>query len=170
MINAVSEMDGPVQRRNRRKYADYALQLHALSERPEFLGKAWGWPDIAAMLGISVSTAQHLVQWMRKNYTEQYWTVGTYKTDYLTIPTKQARVALDGMLNQQLHLITRLQTMVQGCETLAKIDPDRAWQIVMEANARHFRNMLGLENEFRELLVMRAEGLGWSQEPEPALV
>src|SRR6185437_9033032 len=98
--------------RNRRNYEQMARELHTITDRPENRDKHWDWVSIGVALGISAGTAQHLVQWMRKYYTETYWTVGTYKSDYMTMPTKAARDAMDGMLNQQRHLITRLETMV----------------------------------------------------------
>lgn len=147
--------------RQRRRFAQLAVELHNISQRPENENKRWNWSSIAVALRISAPTAQHLVQWMRKHYTELYWTVGIYASDYMTVPTRQARVALDGMLNQQRHLITRIETMKQGCETLASIDPDPSWRSLMEANAGHFTAMLNLERDFTELLVSRAHSLGW---------
>lgn len=154
-------MSEHAEQRRRRRYAELAVELHEISVRPQNRGRKWDWMDIGLALGISAPSAQRLVRWMRKNYTEQYWTVGIYKSDYLVVPTVQGRVALDGMLNQQMHLITRLSTMVQSCMTLANIDPDPAWSHFMELNVDHFTSMLRLEKDFSELLVTRADALGW---------
>lgn len=152
--------------RKRRQYAELAVELHKLAEHPRNQGMKWTWITIGTALGINAANAQRLVQWMRKHYIEMYWTVGIYETrdqhgNYQTEATNQARVALDGMLNQQRHLVTRLETMKQGCETLARLDPDPDWKHLMELNAMHFTGMLGSETVFQELLIQRANALGW---------
>jgi hypothetical protein len=148
--------------RKRRNYEELANELHVISERPENGDRKWDWVDIGVALGISAPTAQRLVQWMRQHYTDQYWMVGISKTDYMTMPTRLARLALDGMLNQQLHIVTRLQTMQMGCATLARVDPTPEWQALMELYEEHCKTMLTVQRNFREVLVTRAERLGWA--------
>lgn len=148
-------------RRQRRKYVDLADQLQSVSGRPEYAGRKWTWIDIAVALNVTTSTAHNLILWMRKNYTEMYWTVGTFATEYKSEPTRLVSTALAGMLNQQAHIVSRMQTMARSWETLARIDPDESWRALATDNAEHFRSILVQERTFRDLLDRKARDLGW---------
>jgi hypothetical protein len=139
--------------RKRRGFAELADELALIADRPENRDRQWDWLSIGLALGINATTAQHLVYWMRKNYAKEYWTVGTARSDYMIVPTKSFREALDGILNQQRHLITRLQSMQASAATLAAIDPSPEWSALAARTEKYYMRRIGDEQEFREVLV-----------------
>ena len=139
--------------RKRRSFADMAAELHAIADRPKNQDIKWDWVKIGAALEVNARTAQQLVQWMRREYAELYWTVGTINSDYKTMATNSFRDALDGILDQQGHLITRLKTMQRSAATLATLDPDEKWRKLAARTAKHYDRRVGDEEELREVLL-----------------
>lgn len=139
-------------KRKRRNFSELAEELDRIADRPENDGKRWEWYDIGLALGVSAPTAQHLVQWMRRNWVTSYWTVAA-GTNYTVAPTKSLKAALAGILSQQKHLITRLETLQKSAATLATVDPDLSWAKLAARMAKHYERRLGDEREFRETLM-----------------
>lgn len=121
-----------------KSYPELAAKLNQLIERPEFAGRKWDWADIGIVLEISSPKAQGLVRWMRQNTTDVLWTVGTINTDYMVMPTKSRRDALDGLLNQMRHHYTRTVSMARAFEVLGKVDPDPTASRVSARQSRFF--------------------------------
>jgi hypothetical protein len=142
--------------RKRRNFTELARDLDLIAVRPNNQDIKWTWDTIGAALNISAPTAQHLVQWMRRNWVASYWTIATAGSDYSVVQTKSFRVALDGILGQQRHLITRLQTLQASAATLATIDPDPLWAALAARTAGHYRRRLEDEEEFQRTLIAAA--------------
>lgn len=141
-------------KKERESYPELAARLNQLIERPQFAGKKWDWASIGTVLDIPAPAAQRLVGWMRHNTDDILWTVGTLNTDYMIMPTKSRRDALDGILNQMRHHHTRTIGLARAFEVLGRIDPD---PVGSRVSARQSRVFYRLSEDIKDQIEMILE-------------
>lgn len=116
-----------------------AHELVEQVQRPEHAGQTWNWVKIGLQLEVSAPVAKQVVYWLRMNNTEFWWTIGTVRSEYETMPVRSTREAFAGLLNQLLHLETRLRSQGAAWACLAKVDPDPRWAGIAEREARWYQ-------------------------------
>lgn len=112
-----------------KKIIDAAGALTRLTKDPAYAGTKWTWYEIGDVLGLKIREAHQVIYYLRENAVDvgELWTVGTSSSGWLIEPTGTAMVALDGLLNQQFHLCSRLEAQAVAWEVLAIADPDPKW-------------------------------------------
>lgn len=137
------------------RVADQAETLLRLVNDPRFAGQTWTWDKIGSVLGLNIRQARAVIEYIRREATEMYWTVGTYGSGYETVPTQSMRVAWPGLYNQLKHYMTRFKSLAHAFDVLSRIDPDpqlsamagreaRYWQAQVVATQDRIDNMLAL--------------------------
>jgi hypothetical protein len=115
-----------------------AATLMRLIDDPEFAGQTWTWDKIGGALGLNIRQAREVIYHIRRTATDLVWTVGTFGSDYESMPTTSSREAWPGLLNQLLHLKTRLATMHHTWEVLSRVDPEPRYARAAGREARAY--------------------------------
>lgn len=127
-----------------------ADRLNGLIQRPEYRGQTWTWHKVAVALQIPVGRSHGLIQWMRRNTTGVVWTVGTYETDYVFMPTTDLLEAAPGIINQWKQARTRDKTMRKMLETLSVVDPDPRQARLASRGVRYVTRIMEAREDFIE--------------------
>ena len=101
-----------------------AATLSRLIEDERFAGRRWNWVTIGQVLGCNQAEAREVITYLRRNATDVVWTVGTFSTSWEVMPTQSVRDAVDGMVNQYRHMLTRIRSAQHTAEVLSIVDPD----------------------------------------------
>lgn len=119
-----------------KKVRDAAATLITLVDNPKYAGTQWTWDDIGHLLGLNQAQSRKVIYYLREHHDDFVWTVGTYSTDYKSMPTTSSIDALPGLINQYRHSLTRERSSQKVWETLAKVDPDPRWSKFAAREAR----------------------------------
>lgn len=104
-----------------------AANLVNMVESGKYTGVRWTWDYIGELLGLTRNQAKQVIYFLRENNDDFIWTVGTYSTGYTTQPVSSTVEALDGLINQYRHSLTRDRSHARVWTVLAKVDPDPKW-------------------------------------------
>lgn len=144
-----------------RRVRDAAAVLTRLIEDPEYAGQRWTWDTIGEVLELTLREAREVIYYLRDNASTFTWTVGTHASGWETMPSTSVRESLDGLVNQQRHLITRIDSQKHAWEVLAKVDPDPRMARVAKRQAKMFTRMgETIEDAIEVLLEITDESAG----------
>ena len=130
-----------------------AATLSRLIDDPRFAGRRWNWVTIGQVLGCNQAEARQVIAYLRRNATDVVWTVGTFSSDWEIMPTAQVREAVDGMVNQYRHMLTRMQSAQHTAAVLSVVDPDPGLARWMRRLERiHTRHIEDVEDLLEGLL------------------
>ena len=118
-----------------KRIADLAATLIHMVDSGKYVNVRWTYDYIGYILGVNRPTAERVMHYLRNTDDMHIWTVGTYKSEWTITATDDTREALDGLVNQMRHNLTRSLTFLHQARTLARIDPE----------PRHQRIWIGLE-------------------------
>jgi hypothetical protein len=129
-----------------------AATLSRLIEDPRFAGRMWNWVTIGEVLGCTRIEAQQVIYYLRRNATDVVWTVGTFSTSWEIVPTQSTRQALDGIINQYRHMLTRLRSAEHAANVLGVVDPEPGLSRWMRRVERmHQRQIEDIEDLLEEI-------------------
>jgi hypothetical protein len=130
--------------------------LSRLIDDPRFAGRRWNWVTIGQVLGCNQAEARRVIAYLRQN-ASVVWTVGTFSSDWEIMPTSQVREAVDGMVNQYRHMLTRMHSAQHVAAVLAIVDPDPGMARWMRRLERmHTRHIEDIEDLLEGLLELSA--------------
>lgn len=125
-----------VRRQYSEKVRSSAATLVHMVESGKHTGITWTWEYIGTVLGLTPAQARQVIYYLREHNDDFVWTVGTYASGYTTMPTSSSTDALDGIINQYRHALTRERSQEKVWSVLAKVDPDPKWSKFAKRESR----------------------------------